>query len=62
MFISNLLFSTLTTTSLKKPDSYNLFRIKLISFSSKNLLSGNSEKTRIVSCEILSFPLIIIFL
>ena len=59
--IVKLLFSILTETSLKKPDLYNFFKISFIEFSSKALLLGMSEKTNIVSSEILSLPLIVIF-
>ena len=44
--------------SLKKPVLYNFFKTSLIEFSSKNLFSEISEKTKIVSLEILLFPLI----
>ena len=56
-----MLFSILTFISLKKPDLYNLFKILFNEFSSKDLSSEISEKTNIVSLEILSFPLIMIF-
>ena len=59
--ITRLLFSILTVTSLKKPELYNFFKISFIEFSSKDLLSVISEKTNIVSIEILSLPLTIIF-
>ena len=39
----------------------SFFKISFIEFSSKDLSSEISEKTNIVSLEILSFPLIIIF-
>ena len=59
--ITRLLFSSLTATSLKKPELYNFFKISFIEFSSNDLLSVISEKTNIVSLEILSLPITTIF-
>ena len=54
--------SILMRISLKKPVLNNFFKIKFNEFSSKNFLSGSSEKTIIVSSDILELPSILILL